>query len=124
MNERIKVILGLYSGMENPAFDLSEDQTKNIIDKLKVCLAKKTDKQMKQPRLGEYYGIRLEIPDKLVKDHGVQPILILYSGLISSGSKKQRFHFPDSENIERELLAIAYDKGYEKPLKQFKAPGP
>lgn len=123
MTNLIKVYLGVYSGLNNPSFELDEEKTTKISSKILSIMSNKSDRTIAKPKLGEYYGVLLEIPDAISKNTSIPKRIQIFKG-VATTKTRQAISFNDTEDIENYILKIAYELGHQSILEKVNAPKP
>jgi len=111
--EKIEVVLDIFSGRPNPTWQLSENQ----VDELKRKLGTFPPAERKAPPGLGYRGVRVvnvgniaNIPDRIMAYDGVL-------GITEKGTTK---YYEDSNKIEEWLLDRAREQGYGEVIERFR----
>lgn len=122
--DAITVRIGIYSGRPNPEMTLTEEMASQFTDLLKSTIGKEPIHPLSHPKLGEFYGFLVQIPDDKIKLSGLPEQVSIVNGVLTSVTKKEQSHWRDVSGIEQFLIRMAYKKGFGDLLKRLNVTEP
>ncbi len=110
--DAIVVQIGLFSGRPNPEMKLTDDMASQLADLVKSTVGKEPIHPPPPPKLGEFYGFLVRVPDRKVKGLGLPPQVSVSSGVLTRMTEQAQSHWRDVAGVERFLTRLAYEQGF------------
>jgi hypothetical protein len=117
--EAVTVKIGVYSGLPNPEMILTDEQASQLADLINSTIGKELIHPPAQPKLGEFYGFLIELPEKITRQLQLPGQMTLFAGAVMVVKKEETSYWRDVAGIERFLLRLAYRNGYGDVLKRL-----
>jgi hypothetical protein len=113
----IRAHMGLFSGRPNPEINLAGGLANEFEKLVKPSIGKERSQPPPEPRLGEYYGFFIDIPEERAGKAGIPAKLTIYKHVITEQSGREQMHWRDLQGAEEFLVRQAYEQGHEELLK-------
>ena len=120
----ILVKIGLFSGRPNPEMKLTDDMASQFADLVKSTVGKEPIHPPPPPKLGEFYGFFVQVPDQKVKELGLPAQASIFSGVLTDMTQQKQAHWRDVAGIERFLTRLDYEQDFGDLLRKVDVPEP
>lgn len=117
--DAISVKIGIFSGRPNPEFSVKGKLIQKLVNMLETTLGKESIHPPPLPRLGDFYGFMVNIPENTAKKFDIPNQFKIYHGVITEIKPKKPKYWRDIKRIEQFLLSLAYEEGYGELLVDF-----
>lgn len=112
------VKIGLFSGRPNPEMKLTDEMASQFADLVKLTVGKEPIHPPPPPKLGEFYGFLVQVPDQKAKELGLPVQATVFSGVLTDMTQKKQAYWRDEAGIERFLTRLAYEQGFGDLLRK------
>ena len=116
--DAILVKIGLFSGMPNPEMNLTDEVASQFADLVKLTVGKEPIHPPPPPKLGEFYGFLVQVPDHKAKELGLPVQATVFSGVLTDMTQKKQAYWRDKAGIEQFLTRLAYEQGFGDLLRK------
>lgn len=110
--------IGLFSGRPNPEMKLTDEMASQFADLVKLTVGKEPIHPPPPPKLGEFYGFLVQVPDQKAKELGLPVQATVFSGVLTDMTQKKKAYWRDKAGIERFLTRLAYEQGFGDLLRK------
>jgi hypothetical protein len=114
----IVVKIGLYSGMPNPEMKLTGETASQFAELVKSTLGREPIHPPPAPKLGEFYGFLVQVPQEKAKGLELPAQASVFSGVLTDMTQRKGAHWSDVAGIERFLIRLAYEQGFGELLEK------
>jgi hypothetical protein len=116
--DAIVVKIGLFSGRENPEMKLTDGVASQFAELVKSTMGKEPIHPPPHPKLGEFYGFLVQVPEQKVNELGLPVQAIIFSGVLTDMTRRKEAHWRDMAGIEQFLIRLAYEQGFGDLLRK------
>ncbi len=117
------VKIGLFSGRPNPEMKLTDEMASQFADLVKLTVGKEPIHPPPPPKLGEFYGFLVQVPDQKAKELRLPVQATVFSGVFTDMTQKKQTYWRD-KGIERFLIRLAYEQGFGDLLQKVNVEKP
>jgi len=123
--ELITVKIGVFSGRENPEFSLDETSADRFIELLRSILGGEPATPLSAPKLGEFYGFLISMPDKMARERGLpQAIEVRERVVTAETAREKQTSWYDGAGLLPFLVGLAYEAGHGEVLQEYEVERP
>jgi hypothetical protein len=116
--DTIVVRIGVFSGLPNPEMELTGDSASRFADLIKSTIGRERIHAPPAPRLGEFYGFLVLIPDQRARAMGLPAQLSIVTGVVTEVREKTPAHWRDVSGVQLFLVRQAQERGFGDVLRK------